>query len=164
MRLSFLLFLASILKLMAKPLQRDPIIAPSNYVGSEFDLDDAGTGKNTPSLLSPLLVQYIESSNPFQSAPIIDLGTNVMLSWNSILTLPVSIRILRVFPFPDPFTAPVRRVLKGQNCPTPYCPVEFAYCCTGDYAPETNKFVDGCSPCVHVFLLLFSPPVCCTND
>ena len=37
----FLLFLVPGLKVMAKPLQTDLIIAPSNYIGSEFDLDDA---------------------------------------------------------------------------------------------------------------------------
>ena len=158
MRLSFLLFLAPGLKLMAKPLQTDLIIAPSNYIGSELDLDDAGTSQNTLSLLSPLPTQYIESSHPFRSAPILDIGTNVNPEFNLEITgIHQGVSSLS---FSRPVYSAGPDGFERAEWPyTPYCPIEFAYCCTGDYAPETNKFVDGCSPCMPFSFLLLSSPL-----
>lgn len=165
MRHCYLLFLAPILKIVAKPLQAAPISARNNDFRSEFDLKDTRPGQNTPGLLFPIPVQYtdIETSNTFESAPLLDLGTNVIPESNrDISGVHPDISNL-------PFSRPVTNAgLKGVEIAewpdAPYCPMEFAYCCTGDYAPETNKYLDGCSSCMFFSFLFSISPVCCTND
>lgn len=150
MRLCLLLFLAAVLKIMAKPLQVAPILVSSSLVRSEFGLDDTGAGQNTPGFLSPIPVQYIEPFNPFRLASLLDLGTSVRPEFNPDIT---GVRL-------DASSLPPTRSVQTADPDgfeivvwpyEPYCPLEFAYCCTGDYSPETNKFPDGCSPCKFFF-------------
>lgn len=130
---------------MAKPLQVTPIFAPTNYVESELDRDDAGTGQNTPDLPSSTPVQYIESSNLFQSAPLLDLGTKVKPEFNLDITGIHQDASSLAFSRPVYTTSPEGFEMAAWPY-SPYCPIEDAYCCTGDYAPETNDFLEGCSP------------------
>lgn len=154
MRHCFLLFLAPVLKIVAKPLQAAPISSRSNYFRSEFDLEDTRAGQNTPGLLFPIPVQYIETSNPFQSAPLLDLGTNVKPEFNRD-TSGVNLDVPSL-PVPRPVTNAGLKGFEIAEWPyAPYCPMEFAYCCTGDYAPETNKYLDGCRSCMYIFLSFF---------
>lgn len=145
MRLCSFLLLASALDFMAKPSQAAPIFAPGNYVvESGFDPEDTGTGPNAPGLLSSVPVQYIESPNLFQSTPLLDLGTTVKPDFKLDLAA-----IYQDLPFPIPLNTAPEMARWPYN---PYCPLEDAYCCTGDYAPETNKFLEGCNPCMFCFL------------
>lgn len=145
---------------MAKPLQVTPIFAPTNYVESELDRDDAGTGQSTPDLPSSIPVQYIESSNLFQSAPLLDLGTKVKPEFN--LDITGIHQDASSLPFSRPVYTTSPEEFEMAEWPySPYCPIEDAYCCTGDYAPETNDFLEGCSPCMFSFSFSFRPSLPC---
>lgn len=146
MRLYFLLFLTPVLKIIAKPLQTASILAPRNYGSSELNLDHTESGQNPPGLVSPIPLQYIQASDQIPSAPRLDPGP--------IVTAEIS---LNIGPQQDTSSLPISTSLyttspEGFEMAAwpyePYCPVEDAFCCTGEYAPETMKFLDGCSPCI----------------
>lgn len=152
----FLLFLVPGLKVMAKPLQTDLIVTPSNYIGSEFDLDDAGTSQ----ILQVFFLHYPSniSSLPTHSNQLQFSIWGLMLTRKSISTLPVSIRVLRVFPFQDPFTAPVRRGLRGKNGPIlPTAPLNLLTAALAIMRQRRISSSMGAALVCHFFLLLFSP-------
>ncbi|MCJ1469333.1 hypothetical protein MMC07_007966 [Pseudocyphellaria aurata] len=120
-------------------------MASNNYGNSELNLDHTETGQTPPDLLSPIPSQYIQSSNQIPSAPPLDPGTIIV---PSEISLDMG---LQQYPSSHPISTSLSTAsTEGYEMAAwpyePYCPIEDAYCCTGEYAPETNKFLDGCSP------------------